>query len=41
MGRPTEDIVIVVDPDCMFVKPMDIVVEQGSPVAQQVNVFAF
>ncbi|KAJ1495273.1 hypothetical protein T484DRAFT_1763382 [Baffinella frigidus] len=42
---PTEDVVVVVDPDCLFVgkldtvveegSPLDIVVEEGSPVAQQ------
>ena len=27
-------IIIIVDPDCMFVRPIDIVVEQGAPIAQ-------
>eukprot|EP00291_Cryptomonas_curvata_P003363 CAMPEP_0172179868 /NCGR_PEP_ID=MMETSP1050-20130122/16874_1 /TAXON_ID=233186 /ORGANISM="Cryptomonas curvata, Strain CCAP979/52" /LENGTH=371 /DNA_ID=CAMNT_0012852833 /DNA_START=1 /DNA_END=1114 /DNA_ORIENTATION=+ len=34
-ARPTEDVIIVVDPDCMFIRPLDIVVEEGSPIAQQ------
>jgi hypothetical protein len=27
---------MLVDPDCMFVKRIEIVVEEGSPIAQQV-----
>ena len=34
-AAPTEDNIIIVDPDCMFVKKMDIMVEEGSPIAQQ------
>jgi len=34
-ANPKEDIVILIDPDCMFVSPMNIVVEEGAPVAQQ------
>ena len=27
-------IIMVIDPDCMFVNRMDIVVDEGSPIAQ-------
>ena len=27
-------IIMVIDPDCMFVNSMDIVVEEGAPIAQ-------
>jgi len=34
-SKPTEDIIMVIDPDCMFVNRMDIVVEEGAPIAQR------
>jgi hypothetical protein len=34
-AKPKEDVIMIVDPDCMFVKKMEIMVEEGSPVAQQ------
>eukprot|EP00291_Cryptomonas_curvata_P007075 CAMPEP_0172183900 /NCGR_PEP_ID=MMETSP1050-20130122/19262_1 /TAXON_ID=233186 /ORGANISM="Cryptomonas curvata, Strain CCAP979/52" /LENGTH=252 /DNA_ID=CAMNT_0012857609 /DNA_START=1954 /DNA_END=2712 /DNA_ORIENTATION=- len=34
-ANPKEDIILVIDPDCMFVSPMNIVVEEGAPIAQQ------
>jgi len=32
---PTEDIILLIDPDCMLVKQFDAMVEEGSPIAQQ------
>jgi len=34
-AQPTEDVVLVIDPDCMFVSRMEVVVEEGAPIAQQ------
>ena len=36
-AKPTEDIVIIVDPDCMFVRPfaMQDIVEEGKPIAMK------
>ena len=31
----SQDVVVVVDPDCLFVGKLDIPVEEGSPIAQQ------
>ena len=36
-AKPKEDVIMIVDPDCMFVKKMEINVEEGSPVAQQAS----
>ena len=36
-AMPKEDVIVIVDPDCMFVKKMEINVEEGSPVAQQAS----
>lgn len=33
--KPTEDVIMIIDPDCMFVTKMELVVEEGSPIAQQ------
>jgi peptidyl serine alpha-galactosyltransferase len=34
-GDVTEDVVVILDPDCCLMRPLDIPVEEGSPVAQQ------
>jgi hypothetical protein len=33
-AKPTEDVIIVVDPDCMFVSKLEVMVEEGAPIAQ-------
>ncbi|EKX36882.1 hypothetical protein GUITHDRAFT_116905 [Guillardia theta CCMP2712] len=34
-AEPTEDVILIVDPDCMFLSRMEFMVEEGAPVAQQ------
>mmetsp|Transcript_53170 Transcript_53170/g.140548 ORF Transcript_53170/g.140548 Transcript_53170/m.140548 type:complete len:406 (-) Transcript_53170:1459-2676(-) len=34
-SKPTEDVVVIIDPDCMYVSPLEIIVDEGFPVAQR------